>query len=129
MADIQANYLDNPDNGLWVAEADVNGQQKVVGVLAVMGKRGEEEDGSYGEMFLMVVEFPLRRKTLGSQLMQKALDFCKDQGYSRLVLDVSSAHTAAISLLQKFTFAQTGASNIEIQLPIVFMSLMEHKYM
>ncbi|XP_029995702.1 putative N-acetyltransferase 8B [Sphaeramia orbicularis] len=132
MADIQANYLDNPDNGLWVAEADVNGQQKVVGVLAVMGKRGEEEggrfedwnggvmaeesefvqdvgDGSYGEMFLMVVEFPLRRKTLGSQLMQKALDFCKDQGYSRLVLDVSSAHTAAISLLQKFTFAQTGS--------------------
>ncbi|XP_040917170.1 N-acetyltransferase family 8 member 3 [Toxotes jaculatrix] len=132
MADIQANYLENPDNGFWVAEADINGQPKVVGVAAVMGKRGEEEaerfddwnggvmgessefvqdagDGSYAEMSHMVVVFPWRRKCLGSQLTRKALDFCKEQGYARLVLDVSSPQTAAVSLYQKFGFVQTAS--------------------
>ncbi|XP_070694911.1 N-acetyltransferase family 8 member 3 [Pempheris klunzingeri] len=135
MADIQATYLENPDNGFWVAEADVNGQSKAVGMVAVMGKRGGEEgerfddcnggavgggsefaqdagDGSHGEMTHMVVLFPWRRKSLGSQLMRKALDFCKEQGYARLVVDVSSPQSAAISLYQKFGFVQiTSHSN------------------
>ncbi|XP_071333421.1 probable N-acetyltransferase camello isoform X2 [Trachinotus anak] len=133
MANIQANYLENPDNGFWVAEADVNGQSKVVGMAAVMGKSGEEEegerldkwnggvmgggpefdrdagDGSYGEMSHMIVEFPCRRQNLGSQLTQKALDFCKERGYARLVLDVSSPQTAAVSLYQKFGFVQIAS--------------------
>lgn len=131
MADIQANYLDNPDNGFWVAEADVNGQSKVVGMVAVIGKRVEEEgerfedwngvtgggsepaqdagDGSYAEMCHMVVAFPWRRKNLGSQMTRKALDFCKERGLSRLVLDVSSPQTAAVSLCQKLGFVQTAS--------------------
>lgn len=132
MANIQANYLENPDNGFWVAEADVNGQSKVVGMLAVMRKRGEDEgerfddcnggvtgggsefaqdagDGCYGEISHMVVLFPWRRKDLGSQLTRKALDFCKERGYARLVLDVSSPQTAAASLCQKFGFVQTAS--------------------
>uniref|UniRef100_A0A3Q2NUN6 N-acetyltransferase domain-containing protein n=1 Tax=Fundulus heteroclitus TaxID=8078 RepID=A0A3Q2NUN6_FUNHE len=67
MADIQASYLENPDNGFWVAEADVNGQAKVVGMVAVVG----------------------------------ALDFCKERGFSRLVVDLSSPQTAAICMCQK----------------------------
>uniref|UniRef100_A0A8D3BB53 N-acetyltransferase domain-containing protein n=1 Tax=Scophthalmus maximus TaxID=52904 RepID=A0A8D3BB53_SCOMX len=63
MADIQANYLQSPDSGFWVAES---------------------EEG-------------------------KALDFCKEHGYARLVLDVSSPQTAAISLCQKSGFVQTAS--------------------
>ncbi|KAM4610633.1 N-acetyltransferase family 8 member 3 [Polymixia lowei] len=136
MADIQANYLDNADNGFWVAEAEVNGQSKVVGIAAVVGKRGrgaaegqrgdgwnvnamraaqeiaqDAGDGSYGELPHLVVSFACRRKGLGSLLTQKALDFCKDRGYSRLVLDTSSPQTAAISLYQKFNFVQTTSHN------------------
>uniref|UniRef100_A0A8C9Z2T5 N-acetyltransferase domain-containing protein n=1 Tax=Sander lucioperca TaxID=283035 RepID=A0A8C9Z2T5_SANLU len=95
MADIQANYLGNPDSSFWVAEADANGQSKVVGMV------------SYGEMSHAVVVFPWRRRNLGSQLTLKALDFCKERGYARLILDVSSPQTAAISLYQKFGFVQT----------------------
>ncbi|XP_074498830.1 N-acetyltransferase family 8 member 3 [Sebastes fasciatus] len=132
MADIRANYLENPDNGFWVAEADISGQSKVVGMVAVTGKRGEEEDerfdyrnggamgggsefaqdagdGSYGEMSHMIVVFLWRRKNLGSQLTRKALDFCKERGYARLVLDVSSPQKAAVSLCQKFGFVQTAS--------------------
>ncbi|XP_051280982.1 probable N-acetyltransferase CML5 [Dicentrarchus labrax] len=134
MANIQANYLENPDNGFWVAEADVNGHSKVVGMVAVMGKSGGEEgerfddcnggvmggasgfsqdagDGCYGEMSHMVVAFPFRRKNLGSQLMRKALDFCKERGHAHLVVDVSSPQAAAISLYEKFGFVQTGSNS------------------
>uniref|UniRef100_A0A3B4WR34 Probable N-acetyltransferase CML3 n=1 Tax=Seriola lalandi dorsalis TaxID=1841481 RepID=A0A3B4WR34_SERLL len=106
MANIQTNYLEKPDNGFWVAEADVNGQSKVVGMVA---SAQDAEDRSYGEMSHMVVAFPWRRRNLGSQLMQKALDYCKEHGYTRLVLDISSPQTAAISLYQKFGFVQTGS--------------------
>ncbi|CAN9515634.1 unnamed protein product [Ophioblennius macclurei] len=131
MADVQAGYLDNPDNGFWVAEADVDGQSQVVGMVAVMGKRGEEEaerfddwnggvieggsdfgedagEGSYGEVSHLVVVFPWRRKHVGSELTRKASDFCKERGFARLVLDVSSPQTAAISFYQKSGFVQTA---------------------
>ncbi|XP_042265555.1 N-acetyltransferase family 8 member 3 [Thunnus maccoyii] len=131
MADIQASYLDNPDNGFWVAEDGANDRSKVVGMVAVMGKKAGDEnercddlnggvmgefaqdagDGSYGEMSGMVVVFPCRRKNLGSQLIQKALDFCKERGYTRLVLDISSPQTAAVSLYQKLGFVQTASHN------------------
>eukprot|EP00064_Thunnus_orientalis_P018918 superscaffoldBa00004521_g19027 len=131
MADIQASYLDNPDNGFWVAEDGANDSSKVVGMVAVMGKKAGDEnercddlnggvmgefaqdagDGSYGEMSGMVVVFPCRRKNLGSQLIQKAMDFCKERGYTRLVLDISSPQTAAISLYQKLGFVQTASHN------------------
>ncbi|XP_017274646.1 probable N-acetyltransferase camello [Kryptolebias marmoratus] len=129
MADIQASYLENPDNGFWVAEADVNGQAKVVGMVAVMGKRVKEEgvkfedwnggvstefaqdarDRSYGLMSHVVVKFSWRHKKLGSQLTQKALDFCKERGYSRLTADASTPQTAAISMYQKLGFVQTAS--------------------
>ncbi|MED6242569.1 hypothetical protein ATANTOWER_006526 [Ataeniobius toweri] len=127
MADIAANYLEIPSNGFWVAEANVNGQAKVVGMVAVIGKRQEEEeerfddlnrggnstefaqdasDGSYAQMSHIVVGFAWRRRNLGSQLTRKALDFCKEQGFSRLVIDLSSPQTAAISMCQKLGFVQ-----------------------
>uniref|UniRef100_A0A3P8QAU5 N-acetyltransferase domain-containing protein n=1 Tax=Astatotilapia calliptera TaxID=8154 RepID=A0A3P8QAU5_ASTCA len=106
MADIQASYLENPDNGFWVAETDINGQSKVVGMVALAQDAG---DGSYGEMCHMVVAFSWRRKNLGSQLTRKALDFCKERGFGRLILDVSSPQTAAISLFEKAGFVQTSS--------------------
>uniref|UniRef100_A0A3Q0SK23 N-acetyltransferase domain-containing protein n=1 Tax=Amphilophus citrinellus TaxID=61819 RepID=A0A3Q0SK23_AMPCI len=105
MADIQASYLEEPDNGFWVAEADINGQSKVVGMVLAQ----DAGDGSYGEMCHMVVAFPWRRKNLGSQMTRKALDFCKERGFSRLVLDVSSPQTAAVSLYEKLGFVQTAS--------------------
>uniref|UniRef100_A0A672HWA7 N-acetyltransferase domain-containing protein n=1 Tax=Salarias fasciatus TaxID=181472 RepID=A0A672HWA7_SALFA len=103
MADIHAGYLESPDNGFWVAEAEVGGQPQVVGMVAV-----DSGDGSYGEVSHLVVAFPWRRRSLGSELTRRALDFCKERGFARLVLDVSSPQTAAISLYQKSGFVQTA---------------------
>lgn len=132
MADVQASYLENPDNGLWLAELEVNGKPKVVGMVGTTGKRRGDEgerfddcnggvmgggpefaqdagDGCYCEISHLVVLFPWRRKDLGSQLTSRVLDFCKERGYSRLVLHVTSPQTAAISLCQKFGFVQTSS--------------------
>ncbi|XP_077371497.1 putative N-acetyltransferase camello isoform X2 [Festucalex cinctus] len=126
MADIQANYLEKPNNGFWVAETGDRELPRVVGMVAVMGRRETEEDGhrdnlnggvgtsssadgsgDSGEMTHLVVAFPWRRRKLGSQLTQRALDFCKERGLARLVLDVSSPQTGAVSLLRKAGFVQT----------------------
>ena len=133
MADIQAHYLENPSNGLWVAEADVRGQARVVGMLAVLGREPDQDDGArfddcnggavgggrgpefdqdagngcYGEVSHMAVVFGWRHRSLGSQLMQRALDFCKERGYAHLALSVSSPQTAAVSLSHKLGFLPT----------------------
>ncbi|KAL7859400.1 hypothetical protein SRHO_G00145470 [Serrasalmus rhombeus] len=126
MADIQANFLDNPVNSFWVAEVEVDGQAKLAGLMAVMGmKCGPMSDmcdgwnggavdvasleGSAGEMFKLVVSFPLRRKGLGTQLTEKAIEFCKEQGLSRLVIETTSSHIAAISMFRKLGFVQTSS--------------------
>ncbi|XP_061665740.1 uncharacterized protein LOC133495288 [Syngnathoides biaculeatus] len=128
MADIQTNYLDNPNNGFWVAVVGDSTPSRVVGMVMVMGRREVEEDdhrdnlnggmgtgsstdgsGDSGEMSCLVVAFPWRRKRLGSQLTQRALDFCKERGFARLLLDVSSPQTGAISLLRKAGFMQTSS--------------------
>ncbi|XP_075898361.1 N-acetyltransferase family 8 member 3 [Nelusetta ayraudi] len=128
MADIQASYLERPDSGLWLAELEVNGKVKVVGMVAASGRRpggdrlddcnggvagrgpdGGDDGGCYCEMSHLVVLFPWRRKSLGSQLTGRVLDFCKERGYSRLVLDVSSPQDAAVSLCRKLGFAQTSS--------------------
>uniref|UniRef100_A0A3P8RNI8 N-acetyltransferase domain-containing protein n=1 Tax=Amphiprion percula TaxID=161767 RepID=A0A3P8RNI8_AMPPE len=104
MANVQASYLENPDNGFWVAE-DWNG-----GVTGGGSELAQDAgEGGYGEMSHLIVVFSWRRKNLGSQLTRKALDFCKERGFARLVLDVSAPQTAAISLYQKFGFVQTAS--------------------
>lgn len=129
LTDIQGNYLDSPDNEFWVAETEVKGQPKVVGMVGVTGKRAEEGErfddwnggvigeefgqdaGSYGELMHLVVAFPWRRRCLGSDLMQRCLEFCKERGFNRVVLDVSSSQAPAIALYQKYGFVQTASHN------------------
>lgn len=130
MDDVQTHFLDNPNNNFWVAEMDVNGQSKIAGVVAVLAHKGGDEpeggrsnswngsvmatdegDGSYGEVFQLVVSFPLRRKALGSQLLQTAIDFCKEQGLMSVVLETSSPQAAVLALAKKMGFVQTSSHN------------------
>lgn len=121
MSDIQANFLDNPVNHFWVAETEVNGRSKVGGLLAVVGVNdgmsrdcwngSAEGTGSLGisagGIFQMIVSLPQRRKGMGTQLVETAVEFCKEQGLSRVVVEISSPQTAAISLFRKLGFTVT----------------------
>ncbi|XP_056113862.1 N-acetyltransferase family 8 member 3 [Rhinichthys klamathensis goyatoka] len=115
MADIQAKFLDNQVNHFWVAEVEVNGKWKVSGLLAVVGEKGgvskdgwNADDAATAEVFQLIVSFHQRRKGLGTQLVETAVEFCKEQGLSRVVVEISSPQTAAISIFRKLGFTVTS---------------------
>lgn len=114
MADIQANFLDNQANNFWVVETEVYGKTKVSGMLAVVGVKDDvlnANANNAAEVFQLIVSFQKRRKGLGSQLVEKAIEFCKEQGLSCLAVEVSSPQTAAISLFHKLGFTVTSVDS------------------
>ncbi|TRY94581.1 hypothetical protein DNTS_002183 [Danionella cerebrum] len=125
MADIQGNFLDNPMNHFWVAETEEDGKSKVVGFLAVVSadsKRlrdilndtwnGSVKDSA--DVFQVIVSSTQRRKGLGSQLLEKAIGFCKDQGLLRVVVELTSTQTAAVALFLKLGFTVTSENNMSL---------------
>ncbi|XP_056304681.1 N-acetyltransferase family 8 member 3 [Danio aesculapii] len=114
MADIQTNFLDNQANNFWVVETEVYGRTKVSGMLGVIGVKDDvlnANANNAAEVFQLIVSFQKRRKGLGTQLVEKALEFCKEQGLSCLAVEVSSPQTAAISLFRKLGFIETSVHN------------------
>lgn len=110
MADIQANFSDKQANGFWVVEMEVNGKSKLAGLLAVV-KSADADDTPSLEVFQLVVSFNQRRKGLGTQLVETAVEFCEEQGLSRVIVEISSPQTAAISLFRKLDFTVTSMNS------------------
>uniref|UniRef100_A0A4W4EVQ7 N-acetyltransferase domain-containing protein n=1 Tax=Electrophorus electricus TaxID=8005 RepID=A0A4W4EVQ7_ELEEL len=105
MRDITGHYLHNPDNCFWVAEAEVNGRPQLIGMVAVEGKKVPDGNRQKtGELFRMIVSSACRRTGLGLRLYKKAEDFCKERGFSKIVLNTSSIQTSAIALYIKMGF-------------------------
>lgn len=103
MQDIPGYYLSRPDCGFWVAEAEFNGRPQIVGTVAVMAKNcGKERQG---ELFRMIISPSCRRMGLGIRMTQTVIDFCKERGFSQLVLETSSTQTAAVALYKKLGFS------------------------
>ncbi|XP_052397354.1 N-acetyltransferase family 8 member 7 [Carassius gibelio] len=114
MADIQANFMDSQANGFWVVEMEVNGKSKVVGLLAAVKRDGWDADAGDGpslEVFQLVVSFNQRCKGVGTQLVETAVEFCKEQGLSRVIIEISSPQTAALSLFRKLGFIVTSGNS------------------
>ncbi|XP_043086030.1 probable N-acetyltransferase CML6 [Puntigrus tetrazona] len=107
MADVQVNFSDKQASGFWVAEAEVNGKRKLVGLLAVV----KSADAPALEVFQLAVSFPQRSKGLGTRLVETAVEFCKEQGLSRVIVEISSPQTAAISLFRKLGFTVTSVNS------------------
>ena len=103
MQDIPGNYLSRPDDCFWVAEAEVDGRTQIMGMVAVVAKQSGEE--RYGELFRMIISPSCRRMGLGFKLAQTVVDFCKERGFSKVVLETSSIQTAAVSLYEKLGFS------------------------
>ncbi|XP_071398061.1 N-acetyltransferase 8-like 2 [Centroberyx affinis] len=103
MQDIPGNYLSRPDDCFWVAEAEVNGKSRVVGMVAVVAKQNGKE--RYGELFRMIISSSCRRTGLGSRLAQMVVDFSRERGFSSVILETSSTQTAAVALYEKMGFS------------------------
>uniref|UniRef100_A0A671QQB8 N-acetyltransferase domain-containing protein n=1 Tax=Sinocyclocheilus anshuiensis TaxID=1608454 RepID=A0A671QQB8_9TELE len=113
VADIQANFSDSQANGFWVVEMVLNGKSEVARMLAAVKSDGWDADAVDApslEVFQLVVSFNQRRKGLETQLLETAVEFCKEQGLSRVIVEISSLQTAAISLFRKLGFTVTSVN-------------------
>ncbi|KAM3622336.1 uncharacterized protein V6R79_023366 [Siganus canaliculatus] len=103
MQDIAGNYLNRPDDCFWVAEAEVDGRAQIMGTVAVVAKQSGKE--RYGELFRMITSQSCRRMGLGVKMTQTVVDFCKERGFPKVVLETSSTQTAAVALYRKMGFS------------------------
>ncbi|XP_070759637.1 N-acetyltransferase 8-like 2 [Enoplosus armatus] len=103
MQDIPGNYLSRPDDCFWVAEAEVDGRAEIMGMVAVVAKQNGKE--KHGELFRMIISSSCRRMGLGFRMTQTVVDFCKEQGFSKVVLETSSIQIAAVALYKKLGFS------------------------
>ncbi|XP_061584407.1 N-acetyltransferase 8-like 2 [Cololabis saira] len=109
MQDIVGNYLSRPDDCFWVAEAEFEGRVQVLGMVAVMGQTSGGE--KQGAMFRMIISPRCRRMGLGYRMTQTVIDFCKERGFSKVVLDTSSTQTSAVALYAKLGFRHVLSHN------------------
>ena len=89
----------------------------IIGTVAL--KRHEDDTAELKALYL-AKEF--RSKGLGTSLLNKAVDYARESGYKRIVLDSMSQYTAAISLYKKSGFRQIDRFNDNIHADI-FMEL------
>nr|XP_020474278.1 probable N-acetyltransferase camello [Monopterus albus] len=102
MQDIPGNYLSRPDDCFWVAEAEVDGRAQIMGIVAVVAQQSETE--RYGTLLRMVVSPLCRRMGVGFRLAQTVIDFSKERGFSKVMLETTSPQIAAVALYKKLGF-------------------------
>ncbi|XP_074531487.1 putative N-acetyltransferase family 8 member 5 [Halichoeres trimaculatus] len=105
MQDIPGYYQSKPDDSFWVAEAEVDGRPQILGTVAVVAKGSGKE--KHGELFRMIISQSCRRMGLGTRLTQTVIDFCKERGFSKVVLETSSTQASAVALYEKLGFRET----------------------
>lgn len=103
MQDIVGNYLSRPDDCFWVAEAEVEGRTHIIGMVAVVAKQSGRE--KYGELFRMIISPHSRRMGLGYKMTQTVIDFCRERGFSKVILETTSTQMAAVALYSKLGFS------------------------
>lgn len=62
------------------------------------------EDETTAELKAMYLSPDLRGKGYGYQMLEMAVDYCRDSGYERIVLDSISSYTSALHLYEKYGF-------------------------
>jgi aspartate N-acetyltransferase len=94
--DIENVYMRTPGNCFWVAET-ADGQ--IVGMIGV-----QHHDEGVGEIRRLRVRQDIRRRGIGSKLLEVALRFCRESNHLKVALDTFVDRAAAIELFQKYRF-------------------------
>lgn len=92
-------YFENQENSLLlVAEED----GKIVGSVCIVGHGNHE-----AQLRLFGTDPSLQGKGAGKQLMEKAMAFCHEKGYTHVILWTIDICKAALHLYEKFGFVHT----------------------
>jgi ribosomal protein S18 acetylase RimI-like enzyme len=102
LEDIKNAYM-KPGNHFWVAEHE--GQ--IVGMIGV-----QHHDEGVGEIRRLRVHQDLRRRGIGSALLETAIKFCQDNQYLKIALDTFMDRDPAIKLFEKFRFRHSRTRDV-----------------
>jgi ribosomal protein S18 acetylase RimI-like enzyme len=100
--DIESAYMSTPGNHFWVAETEAVPDGRVSEVVGMVGV--QQFQPGKGEIRRLRVREDMRRRGIGSRLIETALKFCQDQGYIKIELDTFMEREPAIKLFEKFRF-------------------------
>jgi ribosomal protein S18 acetylase RimI-like enzyme len=106
MDDIDSAYMANPGSHFWVAQL-TDARPEVVGMIGV-----QQHEDSVGEIRRLRVRQDLRRRGIGSALIETALKFCRDRGYLKIALDTFVEREPAIKLFEKFHFRHSRTRSV-----------------
>jgi ribosomal protein S18 acetylase RimI-like enzyme len=109
MDDIDRAYMANPGSHFWVAETSATdgGAPEVIGMIGV-----QQHEDNVGEIRRLRVRQDLRRRGIGSALIETALKFCRDRGYLKIALDTFVEREPAIKLFEKFHFRHSRTRSV-----------------
>ncbi|HEY7088520.1 MAG TPA: GNAT family N-acetyltransferase [Tepidisphaeraceae bacterium] len=94
--DIDTTYMRIPGNHFWVVEG------KAADVVGMIGVQHHEQN--VGEIRRLRVRGDMRRRGIGTRLVETALKFCQDHNYLKITLDTFMDREPAIKLFEKFRF-------------------------
>lgn len=95
-----SEFLANPAGGqLWIAEQD----SRMLGSIAIV-----RQDADTAQLRWVLVDDSVQGQGLGRRLAETAVQFCKEQGYRRVIL-----WTASMLLPARSLYASLGFSLVE----------------
>jgi ribosomal protein S18 acetylase RimI-like enzyme len=96
--DIDSAYMQRKGSHFWVAELQTN-PPEIIGMIGV-----QHHEDNVGEIRRLRVRQDLRRRGIGSALVETALKFCQERGYLKIALDTFVEREPAMRLFEKFHF-------------------------
>ncbi len=104
-------FADDGASAFWVASHD----SVIIGMIGVQNSRPNT-----GEIRRLRVESGYRRRGIGTLLMYRAIEFCRQQGYLKITLDVRIEREPALTMFSKFGFAHARSREIDDRQTIDF---------
>ena len=96
-------FSDDGESAFWVACLD----EQIIGMVGVRRSR----DDVAGIRRLRVAH-AFRRQGVGGELLRTAVNFCRDRGYLKIILDVRVERAPAIALFKQFGLSPGRAREI-----------------
>ena len=104
--DIESAYLQHQGSHFWVAQLE-EPTCEVVGMIGV-----QHHEDNVGEIRRLRVRDDMRRRGIGSALVETALKFCQDRGYLKIALDTFMEREPAVKLFEKFHFRHSRSRTL-----------------
>ena len=108
--DIEFAYMKTDGNHFWVAETIPTGAKEKPSIVGMIGVQHHDEGAA--EIRRLRVSNDVRRRGVGSKLIETALHWCHDHNYLKVTLDTFMEREPAIKLFEKFHFKHSRTREV-----------------